>query len=173
MSAGPRVLVAGVGNLFLGDDGFGPEVVRRLDLEATEEPTWSSSVRVIDYGIRGLHLAYDLLDGYDALVLVDTVPSRGTPGRLSVLEVTAEDLSGGEVDAHGMDPAAMLGNLGRLGGTLPRTVVVGCEPVTVEEGIGLSGPVEAAVGPAVDAVRTVVSALVAGATLLPLPAGAR
>ncbi len=149
----PRILVAGVGNLFLGDDGFGPEVARRLAGRPLPD-----GVRVVDYGIRGAHLAYDLLDGYDALVLVDTVPAPvedrpGRPGELRVIEVSAADLGGGELDAHGMDPVAVLAGLETLGGTLPRTVVVGCQPAGCAEGIGMSEPVQSAVEPAVQLVR--------------------
>ncbi|HEX6877749.1 MAG TPA: hydrogenase maturation protease, partial [Nocardioidaceae bacterium] len=151
-----RVLVAGVGNLFLGDDGFGPEVVRGVSATGRVP----EHVRVIDYGIRGMHLAYDLLEGYDALVLVDAVPG-GEPGDLLVLEVAEEDLGSGELDAHGMDPVAVLANLERLGGTLPPTYVVGCRPATVEEGIGLSAPVEAAVPVAIEAVLRLLQDLVA------------
>jgi hydrogenase maturation protease len=137
-----RILVAGVGNLFLSDDGFGPEVVRRLAVDRTPLP---EHVTVVDYGIRGMHLAYDLLDGYDALVIVDAVPGGAGPGSLTVLEVGADDLADGNFDAHGMNPVAVLGTLGSLGGTLPPTYVVGCRPATLAERIGLSAPVEAAV----------------------------
>lgn len=147
-----RVLVAGIGNLFLGDDGFGPEVVRRLAASGGLPPP----VRLTDYGIRGMHLAYDLLDGYEALVLVDAYPGSGAPGELTVLEVGADDLGTGEFDAHGMNPVAVLANLGQLGGTLPLTYVVGCTPADVEEGIGLSEAVEAAVPEAMEAVRALV-----------------
>jgi len=147
-----RVLVAGIGNIFLGDDGFGSEVARVL--AGQQMP---AGVRVTDYGIRGMHLAFDLLDGYDALVIVDTVPSRGSPGALHVFEVGPEDLGDGELDAHGMAPTAVLASLGSLGGALPRTLVVGCEPATVEEQIGLSAPVAAAVDRAVDTVRSLIA----------------
>ena len=147
-----RVLVAGVGNLFLSDDGFGPEVVRRLPALGCVP----DHVRVVDYGIRGMHLAYDLLDGYDGLVIVDAIPDGGAPGDVTVLEVGEGDLGSGELDAHGMDPVAVLANLNRLGGSLPPTYVVGCRPATVEEGIGLSAPVEAAIPTAVDAVLRVI-----------------
>ena len=131
-----RVLVAGVGNLFLGDDGFGPEAVRRL----TAVPL-PDGVEVVDYGIRGMHLAYDLLAGYDTLIIVDAMPRGGRPGDVVVLEVGADDLGAGDFDAHGMEPTAMLASLGSLGGRLPRTYVVGCEPLDIGEGIGLSTPV--------------------------------
>lgn len=143
-----NVLVAGIGNLFLGDDGFGPEVVRRLAGEPVR-----AGVRVVDYGIRGMHLAYDLLDGYDLLVLVDALPGAGMPGEVVVLDVRPDDLGPAEFDAHGMNPVAVLSGLSRLGGTLPPTVVVGCRVASVAEGIGLSPPVAAAVPAAVSAVR--------------------
>jgi hydrogenase maturation protease len=144
-----NVLVAGVGNIFLGDDGFGPEVVRRL--AASEQPP---GVRVADYGIRGMHLAYDLLDGYDRLVLVDALPGRGgPPGEIVVLEIDADDVGVGTFDAHGMDPATVLAQLARLGGTLPPAYVVGCRAVSVADGIGLTAPVEAAIPAALEAVR--------------------
>ncbi|MEU9763178.1 hydrogenase maturation protease [Streptomyces sp. NPDC047985] len=156
MAAG--VLVAGVGNLFLGDDGFGPEVVRRLAADPGGEPL-PAGVRVVDYGIRGMHLAYDLLDGYEALVLVDACPGGGAPGELMVLEVGPDDLGTGEFDAHGMNPVSVLANLDQLGGTLPLTHVVGCTPADVDEGIGLSEAVAAAVPRAVETVRALVHRL--------------
>jgi hydrogenase maturation protease len=145
-----NVLVAGVGNLFLGDDGFGPEVVRRLSAPDAAVPP---GVRVVDYGIRGMHLAYDLLAGYDRLVLVDALPSSaGRAGEVVVLEVGPDDLGDGDFDAHGMNPVAVLGGLARLGGDLPRTYVVGCPARSVAEGIGLTPPMRAAVPAAMDAV---------------------
>jgi len=146
-----RVLVAGVGNIFLGDDGFGPQVAGRLLADPPPE-----RVRVVDYGIRGLHLAYDLLDGYQALVLVDALPGAGPPGEVVVLEVGPEHLGTGNLDAHGMDPVAVLASLEGLGGQLPRTFVVGCTPVDVAEGIGLSSVVQHAVEVATGTVRALV-----------------
>ncbi|MCW2772804.1 MAG: peptidase [Nocardioides sp.] len=146
-----RVLVAGIGNLFCGDDGFGPEVVRRI-AAAGDLP---ADVRVVDYGIRGMHLAYDLLDGYDALVIVDAMPGDGPPGSVSVLEVGEDDLGPGEFDPHGMAPVAVLASLSDLGGCLPPTYVVGCRPRDVGERIGLSDEVEAAIPEAMDVVRRV------------------
>jgi hydrogenase maturation protease len=139
-----RVLVAGIGNIFLGDDGFGSEVARRL----TGQPL-PAGVRVVDYGIRGMHLAYDLLEGYDALVIVDAMPGDGAAGDITVLEVGPDDLGSGPLDAHGMDPVAVLANLGSLGGELPRTLVVGCQPLDVDENMGLTPPVTAAVDVAI------------------------
>jgi hydrogenase maturation protease len=149
MTAGAleTVLVAGIGNLFLTDDGFGSEVARRLAGEQLPD-----GVRVVDYGIRGMHLAYDLLDGYAGLVVVDALPSGAAPGELSVVAVGPDDLGEGELDAHGMAPVSVLASLGKLGGALPPTYVVGCQPADVSEGIGLTPPVAAAVDGAVQLV---------------------
>ena len=111
----------------------------------------------VDYGIRGMHLAYDLLAGTDLLVLVDTVPpdapGDAAPGSIRVLRVRPEDLDGtASFDPHGMDPAAVLGRLRLLGGALPLTYVVGCVPADISEGIGLSAPVAAAVPGAMETV---------------------
>jgi hydrogenase maturation protease len=154
-TAGRRVLVAGIGNVFLGDDGFGPEVARCLQLG---EPL-PDGVRVADYGIRGLHLAHDLLAGYDVLILVDALPNDGTPGRVEVIEVDPAGLGAGEFDGHGMDPLAVLAGVARFGGTLPDTYVVGCRVATVDETIGLSEPVAAAVPAAATAVRALLTTL--------------
>lgn len=142
-----KVLVAGVGNIFLGDDGFGVEVVRRLADQPVPE-----GVRVADYGIRGVHLAYELLNDYDELILVDTVQRGEPPGTLYVL---APDAPGESplMDAHDMTPEAVLAVLQSLGGRLSRVVVVGCEPADVEEGMGLSSPVAGALDEAVRLVR--------------------
>jgi hydrogenase maturation protease len=158
-----RILVAGIGNIFLGDDGFGSEVVRNAEISPDD-----SRVRVIDYGIRGMHLAYDLLEEWDSLVLVDAVPSRGNPGTLHVFQAGDEDESAVDhepgfgtpgLDAHGMDPAAVFASLRALGGSPPYTVVVGCEAGSVEEGIGLTEPVANAVPRAARAVEEIVAAL--------------
>jgi hydrogenase maturation protease len=162
-----RILVAGIGNIFLGDDGFGSEVVRDTGL-----PQDDPNVRVIDYGIRGMHLAYDLLEQWDALVLVDAIPSRGKPGTLHVFqadhETDHEPGSGAAgLDVHSMDPAAVFASLRALGGNPPYTVVVGCEAGSVEEGIGLTEPVAKAVPRATHAVEEIVAALQS-----PVPSGA-
>jgi hydrogenase maturation protease len=120
--------------MFLHDDGFGPEVARHL--AAHLQPV-APDIRVVDYGIRGMHLAYDLLAGIDFLVLVDTVPADGSsaPGSIRVLQVSAADLDGRALlDPHGMDPAAVLGRLRSMGGSLPATYVVGCVPADLSEG---------------------------------------
>lgn len=150
-----RILVAGIGNIFLGDDGFGSEVVRHAAL-----PQDNPSVRVTDYGIAGMHLAYDLLEDWDTLVLVDAVPSRGRPGTLHVFQAD-HDCGSATVgfDGHSMDPAAVFASLRALGGNPPYTVVVGCEAGSVEEGIGLTDPVAKAVPRAVHAIEEIVAAL--------------
>jgi hydrogenase maturation protease len=142
-----RVLVAGVGNIFLRDDGFGSEAARCLATRPLPP-----GVRVVDYGIRGVHLAYDLLDGYDALVVLDALPRGGQPGDLVVLQVGPDDVGEAELDAHGMEPTAVLASLSWLGGQLPPTFVVGCEPADLSEGMGLSPPVGGAVDRAVELV---------------------
>jgi hydrogenase maturation protease len=148
------ILVAGIGNIFLGDDGFGPEAIRHVPQLA------GPRVRLVDYGIRGIHLAYDLLDGCRALVLVDALPNRGAPGTIHVFEADTETLSSTMgLDAHGMDLSALFANLNALGGTAPPTIVIGCEVDTVEEGIGLSAAVAAAIPEAVRSIESVVAQL--------------
>jgi hydrogenase maturation protease len=149
-----KVLVAGIGNIFLGDDGFGVEVVSRMSGRARPE-----GVSVADYGIRGVHLAYELLDGYDALILIDAMPMGQVPGTVAIIEPDLDLLIGGDgtgpgpaMDAHSMSPAVVLATLASLGGEVGRVLVVGCEPSVIEEGIGLSAPVSAAVDSAVEAV---------------------
>ena len=150
-----RILVAGIGNIFLGDDGFGSEVVRHVPVQQDH-----SGVRVVDYGIGGMHLAYDLLDDWDALVLVDAIPSRGSPGALHVFEADHELQSAtAALDAHSMDPAAVFASLQVLGGTPPFTIVVGCEAGSIDEGIGLTEAVAAAVPRAIHTVAEVVAGL--------------
>src|SRR5579875_1230524 len=151
-----RILIAGIGNIFLGDDGFGPEVMRHV----CDRVDGSDGLRATDYGIGGMHLAYDLLEGWDALVLVDALPNRGSPGTLHVFEADhGEHELTPALDAHGMDPAVVFASLRALGGVAPRTVVVGCEVADVTDGIGLSEPVQAAVPGAVTAVESAVAML--------------
>jgi hydrogenase maturation protease len=148
-----RALVAGIGNIFFADDGFGVEVARRLD--DREVP---AGVQVADFGIRGVHLAYELLYGYDLLVLVDAMSLGKPPGTLAVIEVETDlaEPSGG-LDAHTMTPATVLANLERLGGHVERILVVACQPAAIEEGIGLSPAVAAAVDGAADLVLDVLN----------------
>ena len=157
------VLVAGIGNVFLSDDAFGVEVARRLRSRAVPE-----GVRVEDYGIRGLHLAYDLLQGYDALVLIDAVPIGEPPGTLALIEpepavgptLRSSHSDGGgvlAVDAHTMSPHIVLATLSRLGGSVERIVIVGCQPGDLREGMGLTPAVREAVPAAVDLCLEVVA----------------
>ncbi|MFN2490884.1 MAG: hydrogenase maturation protease [Actinomycetota bacterium] len=158
----PRVLVACLGNIFLGDDGFGVEVARRLGAE--QFPDW---VRVKDFGIRGIHLAYEVLDGYDTLILVDAAPRGEAPGTVYVIEPELarpgpEAPGGAElrvplIDAHDMEPGSVLALLESLEGQAGRVLVVGCEPADVDEGIGLSEPVTRAVEQAVKLIRELIA----------------
>ena len=119
-------------------------------------------VQLVDYGIRGMHLAYDLLDGCDALVLVDAIPNSGAPGRVHVFEADHESLAAAAgLDAHAMDPGAVFASLNALGGTPPYTIVIGCEIANTDDGIGLSDAVANAVPDAVRAVEDVLSDLLA------------
>ena len=153
-----RMLIAGVGNIFLGDDGFGVEVANRL--AGAGLPDW---VRVGDYGISGMHLAYDLAEGYETTVLVDATPRGEPPGTVYVMELEAgrdqaPDRGIALFDAHGMQPDVVFGMLDLLGADAGRVLLVGCEPASTEPGMGLSAPVAAAVDEAVrivyDLVRT-------------------
>ncbi|MGQ0480520.1 MAG: hydrogenase maturation protease [Pseudonocardia sp.] len=165
------VLVAGIGNVLMSDDGFGVEVVRRLT--ASDAEPLPPDVEVVDIGIRGMHLAYQLLDGYTGLLLVDATERGGRPGELYLLE---HDLSGsrkpdgdgspvGVPDAHGMTPdavLALLASLATASGLSPtaglgRVLVLGCEPASIDDGMGLSEPVAAAIPRAVRAVRNVLT----------------
>jgi hydrogenase maturation protease len=151
-----RILIAGIGNIFLGDDGFGSEVMRHV----CGRVNGSDGVRATDYGIGGMHLAYDLLEDWDALVLVDAIPNRGSPGTVHMFEADHESPDGpAGLDAHSMDPVAVFASLRALGGTPPRTIVVGCEVADVSERMGLSEPVEAAVPEALRAVDSAVALL--------------
>ena len=159
-----RVLVAGVGNVFLGDDAFGVEVVREL-LQRPLAP----QVTVRDFGTRGLDLAYTLAEGYDALLLVDTVQRGHAPGTLSVIEpdfaapAEPDDFLG---PAHGVDPCRVAGLVQALGGTMPVTRLVGCEPLSFGSDevpmFELSEPVRAAVLRALPLVEQVLVELSGG-----------
>ncbi|SOD91045.1 hydrogenase maturation protease [Streptomyces sp. Ag109_G2-15] len=157
----PRLLVAGVGNIFLGDDAFGPEVIRALDRRPLPP-----EARVRDFGIRGMDLAYALLDGYATAVLVDAAPRGHRPGTLTLIE--AEPPDGTAVpEAHGMDPEKVLALATHLGDEpLPRVLVLACEPGVLpcgDEDIlpGISAPMREAVDRAVDALHTLVPVLLA------------
>jgi hydrogenase maturation protease len=147
-----RILVAGVGNVFFGDDGFGPAVASRLLRESLP-----SGVRVIDFGTRSVHLAYELCADYHAAVLVDVAQRGCTPGTLSVLEPDATPALATS-DAHGLYPAQALALARSLGHKLECLRVVACEPLRLEEdpSMQLSEPVAAAVEPAVSLVTSIV-----------------
>ena len=157
-----RTLVACLGNIFLSDDGFGVEVARRLARERLPE-----GVRVTDYGIRGMHLAYDLAEGFDTTILVDSAQRGEPPGTVYLIEPEpgppAEDQDEAALarislfNAHGMQPDLVLSLAGSLGVDAGRVLVVGCEPATLEEGIGLSAPVTAAVDEAVQMITRLVT----------------
>jgi hydrogenase maturation protease len=158
-----RILIAGIGNIFLGDDGFGVEVVRRLagrSLPAT--------VRVVDFGIRGLDLAYALQDGYETTILIDAYPHGLAPGTVSVVEPDASEIAAAQVnfvEPHSMHPMNVLRMASAMSGPLKRVLLVGCEPATfgADEGfMGLSEPVEAAVEEAVKATESLVKRILDG-----------
>jgi hydrogenase maturation protease len=155
------VLLAGIGNIFQSDDGFGVEVANRLAGEFLP-----GEVRVADFGIRGVHLAYELLEGYECLILVDAVELGDRPGTLAVIEPgsfrgeTGPDQSAPVVDAHSMSPDVVLGTLANLGGSVRQVFVVGCQPESLEEGIGLSCAVAASVDAAVQLCRQLVADVV-------------
>ncbi len=157
-----RVLVAGIGNVFLGDDAFGVEVVNRL-----AERELPAGVDVVDFGIRGMDLAYALQEGYEAVVFVDAAPRGEAPGTLSVIEPELDENAEVALSTHGMDPVRVLALARTLGGVPPRTLVVACEPSSVPAGEhdedlaeGLSAPVAAAVEGAVTLVQSVVRDLI-------------
>lgn len=155
-----RILVAGIGNIFLGDDAFGCEVLKQLNRRA-----WPENVRVVDFGIRGFDLSYALLDEHDLTILVDAAPRGDAPGTVYVIEPDLNELEtvGAEamlVQTHGMDPLQVLTMVKSMGGQLNKIILVGCEPETFgpEEGlIGLSQPVEAAVPEAVKIVEGLIA----------------
>lgn len=160
-----RILVAGIGNIFMGDDAFGVEVARRL-----AQRDWPAGVQVRDFGIRGLDLAYALQDGYETTILIDAYPHGEAPGTLYVVEPDLTALSsaqteGADIDAHSMDPVKVLRLAAAMGGQLKRILLVGCEPATLgpEEGLmELSQPVTAAVDQAAALVESVVDRMLAG-----------
>jgi hydrogenase maturation protease len=160
-----RILIAGIGNIFLGDDGFGVEVAQRL----IGRP-FPGGVKVADFGIRGLDLTYALMEGYETTILIDAFPGGMLPGTLSVLEPDLAELnsveSGGALlEPHAMNPLSVLRMARSMGAELRRVLLVGCVPATLgpEEGqMGLSGPVAGAVSEAVDLVTSLVDRILAG-----------
>ena len=147
-----RTLVAGVGNIFQRDDAFGVEVIRLL----AERPR-PTGVKVADFGIRGVHLVYELLDGCDLFVLVDAAQRGCAPGTVTVLEVEPEHMQtpNGVMDAHGLAPDQVFAMLASMGGRPGRSLVVACEPADVTAGMGLSDEVREALPAAVRAVEEI------------------
>ncbi|MGE4173783.1 MAG: hydrogenase maturation protease [Methylocystis sp.] len=156
------ILVACVGNIFNGDDAFGVEVARRL-----AQITLPEGVQVVDFGIRGIDLTYALMDGYDAVILVDVAQRGETPGVVSIVEpefveegeLSPEDLA---LSPHDLDPAKVLRLVSALGGSCQRVLLVACEPLTFggEEGVmGLSKPVTAAVGVAAETIEELIGGM--------------
>ena len=163
----PSILIAGIGNIFLGDDGFGVEVVRRL-----ASSTLPETVRVVDFGIRGLDLVYALQDGYETTILIDAYPHGKTPGTVSVVELDANETvtesPGNFIEPHSMHPMNVLRMASAMHGPLKRVLLVGCEPATLggDEGhMGLSEPVEAAVQEAVKATESLVKRILDGESI--------
>ncbi len=153
-----RILVAGIGNIFFGDDAFGVEVVREL-----LRREWPAEVRIEDFGIRSYDLAYAIVDGYDAVILVDATPRGHAPGTVSLIEpdlAALEPDTGEVVNAHSLNPVRVLQMVRSLGGQAQRLYLVGCEPAVLEtEELGLSATVRAAVPRAVELVESLVGAL--------------
>ena len=159
MSASNRILVAGIGNIFLGDDAFGVEVVKELTRSELPE-----GVNAVDFGIRGYDLAYAIMDGYAATVLVDATARGNAPGTLYLIELDPERLARLEEvpDGHSLGPVQVLRLVQSLGGEIRQLYLVGCEPAVLEteDGeISLSESVRAAVPKAVEMIRTLVNDL--------------
>ena len=159
-----RILVAGIGNAWLCDDGFGGEVVKRLETRELPEGTV-----VLDFGTGGLDLAYEVMRGYDAMVLIDVSRQGGEPGTLYVMEASEEEVDAGIEDGqvinpHAMDPQTVLRFVKTVGAWPGKVVVVACEPARVEEmGLGLSHEVAHAVDGAVELVVQTIGELQADA----------
>ena len=159
----PTILVAGIGNIFLGDDAFGVEVIRRL-----MQRNLPAEARVVDFGIRGLDLAYALQDGYETTILIDAFPHGQSPGTVSIVEPDQTEITSAPsalVEAHSMHPMNVLRMAAAMNGSLHRVLLVGCEPQSLggDEGfMGLSKPVEHAVEEAANATEALVKRLLAG-----------
>lgn len=157
-----RILVAGIGNMFLGDDGFGVVVAQALAKKSQPH-----GVDVIDFGIRGVDLTFKLMDGYDAAILIDTALRGGPPGSLYVIEPTeAAPVEAQTIlsNAHAVHPANALALVKAMGGKLSTLRLVACEPKSISEDepdltVGLSPEVSAAVAPAMDLVEEILSEL--------------
>ncbi|HEX3809522.1 MAG TPA: hydrogenase maturation protease [Rhizomicrobium sp.] len=154
------ILIAGIGNIFQGDDAFGVEIAQRL-LSASLPP----DVKVVDFGIRGIDLTYALMDGHDVAILVDAAARGEAPGTLSLVECdrpATTPLDAPIVSAHDLDPAKVMQLVQTLGGNCRRILLVACEPGDCggEEGhMGLTPPVAAAIEPAVEMIHTLLAEL--------------
>lgn len=153
-----RILVAGIGNIFLGDDGFGVEVVKRMAAQPQPE-----GVRLVDFGIRGMDLVYALLDDYGAVIFVDIAPRGQPPGTLSVIEAQMPEEGEVSIDTHGMEPVKVLNLARALGAPSRRTFIVACEPSLVLDGqdspdvlVELSVPIAAAVDRAIEMIASLI-----------------
>ena len=158
MVSKPHTLIAGIGNIFLGDDAFGCEVIKELNRRI-----WPDDVRIVDFGIRGFDLAYALLEEHQVVILVDATPRGERPGTLYTIEPAMNEIesndSGGAVETHGMNPLKVLGMVKSMGGKFKKILLVGCEPETFgpEEGqMNLSSVVQAAVPQAVEIIERLV-----------------
>jgi len=155
-----RILIAGIGNIFFGDDGFGVEVVRQLQGQRLP-----SGAQAVDYGIRSYDLAYGITDGYDAVIFVDATPRGGKPGTLYVMELDLSNLPDADdapFNGHSLNPVAVLQMVRSCGAKVGRMYLVGCEPATLdcEEGlIGLSPEVSAVIGQAQEMILSLVEDL--------------
>lgn len=165
MKIGIRILVAGVGNIFLGDDGFGVEVAQSLSKRQVPE-----TVTVKDFGIRGFDLAYALLDPWDGVIIVDALPRGEAPGTLYVIEPDRSGAGEADINPHGMDPVRVLNLAASMGTISARVLVVGCEPHDfgdeLEGRMGLSSPVQAAVEEACNTVLELAASWRANSTQL-------
>jgi hydrogenase maturation protease len=158
----PRILIAGIGNIFHGDDAFGVELAQRL----LQRPQ-TDGVKIVDFGIRGFDLAFALMDGPDVTIFLDAISRGGAPGTLYTIEI--EPPAGPSIvmepllEAHSIDPVRVLRMVQLMGGAVNRTLLIGCEPLTLgseEEGaLGLSSVVMTAIDPAVDMVESLVSTI--------------
>jgi hydrogenase maturation protease len=164
-----RILVACIGNIFLGDDAFGVHVAQRL-----MECHFPSSVKIVDFGIRGLDLVYALLENWHAAILVDAAPRGGKPGSLYIIEPEMPDLPDTApqenlMEGHSMDPVKVLQMAREMGGTLGRILLVGCEPTPIdpdgEMQMELSPRVAAAIDPAVSAIGALIADIMSDSSL--------
>jgi len=163
VSGTPRILVGGIGNIFLGDDAFGVETVHEL-----MQQRWPTGVRVIDFGIRSYDLAFALADGYDAVILIDAAARGQVPGTLYLVEIEQEQIAQAQNQAanpHSVDPVAAIRMANAIGDPSKRIYLVGCEPAVLETEAGqtgLSPTVQAAVSPAVELIQALVCHLLSG-----------